>query len=411
MPLDKKQISRVTDLVMGVYKRVNPSFIENINSQKKKKEFMLKWSNLIVRKLKIPPILFQEADLLDIGCGTGEKSLVYTELGANVTGIDVNENAIAMAKKRAIEWGLYLKNKTKFRVSSVFEIEKDSLFDIVVSDGMIHHTADPEIAFDKFACLLRPGGVLILGVGEPCGFFQRQLQRYFVNKIAGSDNERLRIDIAMMLFKEKLERASKVSGRSIRAAAYDLFINPQIVPVAFRDIRKWMKERRIHMDCSWPSADLPLQTDSQYHPLLGMDSPAILGWEDLARLLWMLKDKYDREVFGLHANYNDGLSDFLDSIPYICTDKMLDTNKLKQATKKIGTIRTSPLPGFDIKGDFANFIKDILKIDNEIYTMKAKKFGAKKIAKRLNFKRLFSGFSGTGMVYYRGTKYMEMHKK
>lgn len=411
MPIDKKQIDRVTNSVMGVYKRVNPSFIENITSQKKKKEFILKWSNLIVRKLKIPPILFRDADLLDVGCGTGEKSLVYAELGANVTGIDVNENAIALAKKRAAEWGSYLQKKTKFRAGSVFEIEKDALFDVIICDGMIHHTADPMKAFAKFACLLRPGGVLVLGVGEPCGFFQRQLQRYFVNKIAGSDNEQVRINIAMMLFEEKLERASKVSGRSIKATAYDSFINPQIVPVSFRDITKWMEEHCIYLDCSWPSAELPLQTDSQYHPFLGMDNPAIMGWEDLARLFWMLKDKYDREVFGLYVNYNVGLSNFLNSIPHICTDRILDANKLKQAAKKIGEIRTTPLPGFDIKRDVINLIEEILKIDNEIDVMKSKKFSVEEIAKRLNFKRLFSGFSGTGMVYYRGTKHMEMQKK
>ena len=404
MQPDKKQIDAVTESVMDVYKRVSPSFIESITSQGKKKEFFLKWSNFLVKKLKIPPLLFRGASVLDAGCGIGEKSLVYAAMGADVTGIDVNEKAIAMARKRAADWGLGLQGKAEFRTGSVFEIDTGVLFDIVICDGVIHHTADPGKAFDNIARLLRPGGVLVLGAAEPCGFFQRQLQRYFVNKIAGSSDEKTKADVASMLFAEKLERAAEASGRSVKAATYDSFINPHVAPVPFCDVKTWMARHGIHMDCSWPSVELPLQTDSQYHPLLKNDNPAVLRWERLARFLWMLNDKYDKESFALYANHDPVLFNFLNDVSAICTDTMLDTKKLEQVMSGIGEISTAPLPGFNVKKDFTDFIQDILRIDREIDAMKFRKFSAERIAEGLHFKRLFSGFSGVGMVYYRGTR-------
>lgn len=39
--------------------------------------------------------------LLEIGCGTGSSSITLVEQGANVTGIDVEEGSLQVAKIRA----------------------------------------------------------------------------------------------------------------------------------------------------------------------------------------------------------------------------------------------------------------------------------------------------------------------
>ena len=340
-------INKTSNDVLKIYKKVNPSRVERISEKKNRIDYVEKWKNLIVKKLLLPPLLFQNSILLDVGCGTGEKSMVYATLGAKVIGLDFNEEAIAIAKSNAEIWGLF--KKTEFHVSSVFDIQINSAFDIIVSDGVIHHTADPKKAFDNFAILLKPGGVLLLGLAEPCGFFQRQLQRYFVNRIANSKDEEILTNIAVILFREELERASKVSGRSIKATVYDSFINPQIVPIAFHDVKKWMNEHNIYLDCTWPPSELPLQNDSQYHPLLGSTNPSILGWETLTRVFWMLNNKYDKDLFDIYTNYNVNLSNFLDQAHSMCSDTSLNTKVLEETLNKVKRIETSPLPGLLLK--------------------------------------------------------------
>lgn len=404
MLANKQHIDQVTNSVMNVYKKVNPSFVENMTTEKKRKEYFLKWSNLIVKKMKIPPLCFRNSTLLDVGCGSGEKSLVYANLGARVLGLDINEKAIAMAKTAAMELGASVRERVEFRVCSVFEIDLDQSFDIIVSDGVIHHTAYPKKAFDNFAGLLRPGGILLLGLAEPCGFFQRQLQRYFVNKIAKGYNEEAKTNIAILLFEEKLKRASKVSGRSVISTAYDSFINPQVVPIAFHDVKNWMDEYYIHLDCTWPPSELPLQTDSQYHELLESSNQSALGWETLSRVFWMLNNKYDKDLFNSFTNYDSSLFDFLKQIPSICSDAALKTRILSKTLKKINKIETTPFPGLFVEKDLTVFIGEILHANKEIDLMKSQRLKPEEIAKKLNFKRLFAGFSGVGMVYYRGTK-------
>jgi 2-polyprenyl-3-methyl-5-hydroxy-6-metoxy-1,4-benzoquinol methylase len=401
---NKQYIDHITHSVMNVYKKVNPSFVENIATEKARKEYFLKWSNLIVKKLKIPPLCFCNSTLLDVGCGSGEKSLVYASLGARVLGLDINEKAIEMAKTAAMDWGENIKERVEFRVCSVFKIDIDQSFDIIVSDGVIHHTAYPKKAFNNFVRLLRPGGVLLLGLAEPCGFFQRQLQRYFVNKIAESYKEETKLKIAIILFEEKLKRASKVSGRSVISTAYDSFINPQIVPIAFHEVKNWMDEYDVHLDCTWPPSDIPLQTDSQYHELLESSNQSVLGWETLSRVFWMLNNKHDKDLFNSYKNYDSNLFDFLKQIPSICSDNSLKTHALSKTLKQINEIETTPLPGLSVEKDLSVFIREILHANKEIDIMKSQGLKPEEIAKKLNFRRLFAGFSGVGMVYYRGTK-------
>ncbi len=403
--MDKNHIDHVTDSVMDVYKRVNPSLVSNITSAGKKNAYFSKWRDLIIKKLKLPPVVFQDSSLLDVGCGTGEKSLVYAVLGAKVLGLDANEKAIALARKLATKWGFGQGHrKAEFSVRSVFDIDINQSFDIIVSDGMIHHTADSKGAFNRFASMLKPGGVLLLGLAEPCGFFQRQLQRYFVNRIAEGHDEKVKVNTAKTLFKEKLRRASRASGRSVESTAYDSFINPHVSPIAFQDIKNWMSEYNIHLDCTWPPSELPLRTDSQYHPDIESNNLSVLAWESVMRLFWMLNDKDDRDLFREYTNHNSSLLSFLNQIPSICNDTALNTGKLKAALEKVGEIKTTPLPGYAVKEDMMLLIEEILKIDRQINIMKSKGQAAKTIAEKIKFKRLFSGFSGVGMVYYRGTK-------
>ena len=389
----------VTNAVLSVYRRVNPSHVR----LKSWKEYFSIWSRFISEKLLLPPVAFENARLMDVGCGTGEKSLVYAWLGANVMGCDANNEAIRIARENAKK--IVIEDKISFHVCNVFEITGRQKFDIVVSDGMLHHTSAPWAALDCVTKIVKPGGIIILGLAEPCGFFQRRLQRWLVKRIAGN-NEKKIISVAKKLFGRSLVRASKASGRTIESTIYDSFINPQVVTMPLNDIRRHFEKNKIHLDTTWPRIELPLQTDSQYHNLLSNDEPSTCYWEDLNRLMWLLKKDYDFDTFRKHCrkfSVNKILSCLIDSI----TDDSLQTSSLEKVVKMTHSsikVSTEVIPYYDPLKDLQYFVDELLALVRLLSEKESQGESLNKIVSSIKFKRLFKGFNGVGMVYYRGTK-------
>jgi SAM-dependent methyltransferase len=113
-------------------------------------------------------------ELLEYGCGRGEKSRTWVNMGANVTGIDISPEGISKAKKRS--------SKAKYHASYfVMDAENttfdDATFDIVVGSGIIHHL-DIDGSYRELARLLNENGHIVFS--EPLGSnpiinFYRQL--------------------------------------------------------------------------------------------------------------------------------------------------------------------------------------------------------------------------------------------
>ena len=76
--------------------------------------------------LKFPPKMFANADLIDFGAGTGENTISLANWGANCTLVEMNDNALAIAK-RVFE--RYDKNGNhSFVHSSIFDYESPLRF-------------------------------------------------------------------------------------------------------------------------------------------------------------------------------------------------------------------------------------------------------------------------------------------
>jgi len=73
--------------------------------------------------------------VLDAGCGTGENALHLASLGLPVTGVDVAETAVAMAREKASERGL----EAEFGVADAFRLDRLGLtFETVLDCGLFH---------------------------------------------------------------------------------------------------------------------------------------------------------------------------------------------------------------------------------------------------------------------------------
>ncbi|WP_066096318.1 bifunctional 2-polyprenyl-6-hydroxyphenol methylase/3-demethylubiquinol 3-O-methyltransferase UbiG [Xanthomonas massiliensis] len=100
------------------------------------------------------------ARVLDVGCGGGLLSEALAREGAQVTGIDLGEELIEVARLHRLESGLEI----DYRLESVEALAdaRPAGFDVVTCMEMLEHVPDPAAIVQACARLLRPGGRLFL---------------------------------------------------------------------------------------------------------------------------------------------------------------------------------------------------------------------------------------------------------
>lgn len=94
--------------------------------------------------------------VLDVGCGGGLLSEGMASLGADVTGIDLSEKALGVAKLHLLESGRHV-DYQKTAVESLAEAQPES-FDVVTCLEMLEHVPTPASVIKACANLLKPGG-------------------------------------------------------------------------------------------------------------------------------------------------------------------------------------------------------------------------------------------------------------
>ncbi|MDR5171525.1 bifunctional 2-polyprenyl-6-hydroxyphenol methylase/3-demethylubiquinol 3-O-methyltransferase UbiG [Methylobacillus flagellatus] len=94
--------------------------------------------------------------VLDVGCGGGILSESMSERGADVTGIDLGEKALKVAKLHQYESGA----KVDYRLISVEDLAQEApeSFDVVTCMEMLEHVPDPTAVVLACARLVKPGG-------------------------------------------------------------------------------------------------------------------------------------------------------------------------------------------------------------------------------------------------------------
>lgn len=96
--------------------------------------------------------------VIDVGCGGGILSEAMAHRGANVTGIDMGEAPLAVARLHQQESGV----QVDYRQASAEEMaaEHPGEYDIVTCLEMLEHVPDPQAVVRACAVLVKPGGHL-----------------------------------------------------------------------------------------------------------------------------------------------------------------------------------------------------------------------------------------------------------
>ena len=104
-----------------------------------------------------------EADILVAGCGTGADAIEVcrTISGARVLAIDLSRASLAYAvrKTRALELPI------EYAQADILELTGiGRTFDLIETSGVLHHLADPVAGWRILLSLLKPGGVMSVGL-------------------------------------------------------------------------------------------------------------------------------------------------------------------------------------------------------------------------------------------------------
>lgn len=97
--------------------------------------------------------------VLDVGCGGGILSESMAAKGADVTGIDMGEAPLRVARLHLLESGLEI-NYERIPVERL-AAEQPASFDVVTCMEMLEHVPDPASVVDACSRLVKPGGHVI----------------------------------------------------------------------------------------------------------------------------------------------------------------------------------------------------------------------------------------------------------
>lgn len=101
---------------------------------------------------------FKALSILDAGCGGGLICEPMARLGADVTGVDADANAIAVAHDHAAQGGLAV----AYHAATTFDLVKEKArFDVVLALEIVEHVPDVNAFVQSCVDLCKPGGLIV----------------------------------------------------------------------------------------------------------------------------------------------------------------------------------------------------------------------------------------------------------
>lgn len=105
----------------------------------------------------------EDLKILDTGCGPGFFSIILSEAGFDVTGIDMSVEMIKQAEENADA----METDPTLLVMDIEEPDfEDDTFDMIVSRNVVWSLTEPEKAYKNWLKLLKPGGRLLVFDGD-----------------------------------------------------------------------------------------------------------------------------------------------------------------------------------------------------------------------------------------------------
>ena len=145
-------------------------------------EHIAKRRNLYENHLKIPINIFNNKDVLEFGCNSGENALYLAYLDANLTLVEPNENVhdrlIKLFNRRRLQ-------KQIFQLTSqtIEQYKSNIQYDFVIAEGFLNTLKKRDKALIKICDLIQPGGFGIVTEDDRYGCFVECIKQITLKRI------------------------------------------------------------------------------------------------------------------------------------------------------------------------------------------------------------------------------------
>jgi 2-polyprenyl-3-methyl-5-hydroxy-6-metoxy-1,4-benzoquinol methylase len=183
----------------------------------------------------------EDARVLDLGCGTGQMTLFLARDQRLLVGADLTRASLALARQAVRSFGVQgtLFVETDLRHPGL----RPAAFDVVLCLGVLHHTPDPRAAFAAVARLVRPGGVLVVGLYNAIARLPHRLRR-LVARLSGM----------RLLLADPVLRDRRCEPERRRAWLNDQYLHPEEHRHTLGEVQGWFRANHIEYLRSYPPA-------------------------------------------------------------------------------------------------------------------------------------------------------------
>ena len=192
--------------------------------------------NIFVKKLddEIP----MGSNILEAGCGTGQLSIALSRYARQIYGIDLSKGSLIEAKQFINSNDI--KSVHLFRMNIFKLFFEENTFDVIISNGVLHHTYNPKLAFSKLVRVLKPGGIIVIGLYHRYGRIIQKIRQSAIKKFGDS-----------FKFLDKRFR-DKISDKKKYAWFLDQYKNPSETTHTYLEVLNWFKVENIEFLSSIP---------------------------------------------------------------------------------------------------------------------------------------------------------------
>lgn len=191
----------------------------------------------------------QQGEVLDVliaGCGTGQHAIETAQrfAGGRVLAIDLSRASLAYAVRKSREAGL---RNIEYMQADILNLGSlNASFDVIESSGVLHHLGDPQEGWRILLSLLRPGGVMHIGLYSATARADIGAARAFIiergYRDTAADIRRCRQELLSFADGTPLKNVTRYNDFFTTAECRDLLFHVQEVRFTIPDIKKFLDE-------------------------------------------------------------------------------------------------------------------------------------------------------------------------
>lgn len=242
----------VTDIVKAFYEETPFPNYDDLDSR----DSLTRKANRSIFARLLEQQIPHGARVLDAGCGTGQ---LANYLGMSwdriVVGADLCLNSLTLAKGFRDRYSI---KNTHFLQMNLFQPPfRPAVFDLVISNGVLHHTADPEGGFRRLLRTLKPGGHVIVGLYNRLGRLPTIWRRGVLNLFGDR-----------LSFLDPRLRGTTLNEARRQAWFKDQYKHPHEIKHSYDELLAWFEAEGVDFIFSIPkiSGDTLGEDDNLFEP-------------------------------------------------------------------------------------------------------------------------------------------------